>query len=90
MQHVKDDRGLFRMADEATAAALSEFLAAAPDQRRRLAPELVAGVGEAELERVLAGAPVFARGADGASGLLVSSTVIAFMSEATVGYITDK
>jgi hypothetical protein len=46
--------GLFRMADEATAAALSEFLAAAPDQRRRLAPELVAGVGEAELERVLA------------------------------------
>jgi len=29
--------GLFRMADEATAAALSEFLAAAPDQRRRLA-----------------------------------------------------
>lgn len=41
------------MADEAATAALNEFLAAAPDQRRRLAPELVDGVGEAELERVL-------------------------------------
>ncbi len=45
--------GLFRMADEATTVALSGFLAAAPDERRRLAPELVDGVGEAELERVL-------------------------------------
>jgi Peptidase family M23 len=41
------------MTDDATTAALSEFLTAAPDERRLLAPDLVQAVGEARLERIL-------------------------------------
>ncbi|QMU70897.1 M23 family metallopeptidase [Streptacidiphilus sp. P02-A3a] len=42
------------MTDEATTVALNEFLAAAPDERPRLAPELVQDLGEARLQQILA------------------------------------